>query len=196
MGDGLMPTWGQTSTTNATNSGSFGSTFRMMGGTSPNTSGMTLQSVSLDFSGTGQSIRVAVYTGGTSLSDPVGATLVEDLGQITINGTRQFWTVNSSTTPSIPQNASLWIAVKQGTGATGYWSTSSADAGDFQTARGRFQMSGQTNGTDPTLAFPSTLNGTSSFALFWYAWYLTYSTASASASTPAFGRYGVRGPIR
>jgi hypothetical protein len=188
-----MPTWGQTSTTNATNSASFGSTFRMMGGTSPNTAGMALQSVSLDFSGTGQSIRVAVYTGGASLSDPVGATLVEDLGQITVNGTRQFWTVNSSTSPAIPQNAPLWIAVKQGTGATGYWSTSSADAGDFQTARGRFQITGQTNGTDPTLAFPSTLNGTSGFALFWYAWYLTYNVGGAASNAPRSMFYALNG---
>lgn len=191
-----MPTWGQTSTTNATNSASFSSTFRMMGGTSPNTAGMTLQSVSLDFSGTGQSIRVAVYTGGASASNPVGATLVEDLGQITVNGTRQFWTVNSSTIPSIPQNALLWIAVKQSTGATGYWSTSSADAGDFQTARGRDNHTGQTNGNDPTTAFPSTLDGAASFSNAWYAWYLDYSISGGSPSTPAFGRYGVRGPIR
>ena len=188
-----MPTWGQTNTTNATNSGTFGSTFRLMGGTSPNVAGMTLSSVSLDFSGSGQSVRVAVYTGGTA-DNPVGATLIEDLGQLTINGARQFWTKNSATNPELLQNAILWIAVKQSTGATGYWSTSSADAGDFQAARGRDNHTGQTNGTDPATAFPSTLDGTASFSSAWYAWYLTYTVGSSA--TPAFGRYGVRGPIR
>lgn len=189
-----MPTWGQTVTTNATNSTALNSTFRLMGGTSPNTAGMTLNSVSLDLSGSGQSIRVAVYTGGT-LTNPTGATLVEDLGQLTINGARQFFTVNSASSPSLPQNATLWIAVKMGaSGATGYWSTSSADAGDFQTARGRADQTGQTNGTNVTLAFPSTLDGTANFSPAWYPWYLTYTVGSPA--TPAFGRYGVRGPVR
>lgn len=187
-----MPTWGQTSTTNATNNASFSTTFRMMGGTSPNVSGMTLDSVSVDFSGSGQSLRVAVYSGG-SLSDPVGATLVEDLGQITINGARQFWTVNSASNPSIAANAPLWIAVKQGAGATGYWSTSSTDAGDFQTARGRNNHTGQTNGTTVTAAFPSTLDGTASFTSAWYAWYLTYSTGGSGSNAPRSQFYHLQG---
>lgn len=187
-----MPTWGQTVTTNATNSGSFGSTFRLMGGTSPNVSGMILNSVSLDLSGSGQSVRVAVYTGGTA-ADPVGATLVEDLGQLTVNGARQFFTKNSTTSPALPQNALLWIAVKQTTGTTGYWSTSSADAGDFQTARGRDNHTGQTNGNDPTTAFPSTLDGTASFSTAWYAWYLTYSVSGGSSNAPRSAFYHLHG---
>lgn len=170
-----MPTWGQTNNTGATTSAPLNSTFRLMGGTSPNTAGMVLNSVSLDLSGSGQVIRTAVYTGGT-LANPTGATLVEDLGQLTINGARQFWTANSVSNPSIPQNSPLWIAVKMGgSGAIGYFSSSSIDAGDFQTVRGRSNQTGQTNGTDPTAVFPSTLDGTAAFAGFWYPWYLTYT---------------------
>lgn len=184
-----MATWGQTSTANATNSGAFSSTFRLMGGTSPNVADMVLQSVSLDLSGTSVTVRVAVYTGG-SAGNPVGATLVEDLGTLLVNGSRQFFTINSTTNPALPQNALIWIAVKQGlSGATGYWSTSSADAGDFQTARGRDNHSGQTGGTDPAAAFPSTLDGTASFSSAWYAWYLTYDTAPSGPSPAALADY-------
>ena len=184
-----MPTWGQTNTTNATNSTAFSSTFRLMGGTSPNVAGMTLSSVSLDLSGTGQTVRIAVYT-SASLTTPVGATLIEDLGTLVINGSRQFWTKASTTNPLLPQNAPLWIAVKQTSpAATGYWSTSSADAGDFQTAQGRANITGMTGGNDPTVAFPSTLDGTNAYSNAWYAWYLTY-TASGGSSTSGGGFSG------
>jgi len=174
-----MATWGRTNTANHTNSGAFTSVLRLMGGTSPNLADMVLESISLDFSGSGQQPRIALYTGGTA-SDPTGATLVEDLGRLTINGARGFYTINSTTNPTIPQNALIWIAFKHGvSGPTGYWSTSSADAGDFQTARGRDNRSGATGGNDPATAFPATLDGTASFANAWYAWYLDYSIAPA-----------------
>ena len=169
-----MATWGMTNAAGASNSFAFDAVFRMVGGTSPNLADMQLDSISLYFSGSGQQPRIALYTGGTA-ADPTGATLVEDLGQLTINGSAAFYTINSTSNPTIPQNAQIWIAVKHGTsGPTGYLDTNSANRGDLD-ANGRDNLTGVTGGTDQTVAFPATLDGTDSFAGFYYPWYLTYS---------------------
>jgi hypothetical protein len=175
-----MPTWGRTSAASTNDSGTINSTFRGMGGTSPNTDGMTLDSVSVYLAqGSGGEVRVAVYTGG-ALDNPAGATLLEDLGVVSLPSTASpaFTTVNSVSNPAIPKNAPLWIMAKNdGGGVTAYWYTSSAGAGDFQTARGRVGMTGATNGVADGSAYPNPLDGTAAFASAWYPFYLTYSEA-------------------
>jgi hypothetical protein len=158
---------------------------RAMGGTSPNTDGMVLQSVTLYIAGdAGDGPRVAVYQGG-SLDNPVGATLVEDLGILTRSGSAGFQTISSATNPSLTKNVPTWIFAKDNNtppNTTIYFSSSSADAGDFQTARGRADLSGMTGGNSSANAYPSTLDGTSSFSSAWYPWYLDYSIAPPPAS--------------
>jgi hypothetical protein len=153
---------------------------RVMGGQF-SASSQTLNSVEIYCSsgGSGQA-RVAVYTGGT-LSDPTGATLLEDLGAITAPATAAFTSISSTANPTIPANAIVWIYVHSATaqGFSVYASTNSADSGDFQSARGRGDLGvGQT----PTGAAPASL-GAASFSNFWYSWRLD---ATVAASGPDY----------
>lgn len=182
-----MPDFGQISATNFATPGTFRSVFRMLGNTAPNLDNMVLQSVSTRWGRespfNSQDVRVAVYTGG-SLTDPVGATLLEDLGTFTVNANTlsTLYTKNSVSNPTIPKNVPVWIAAKSNAADSLVLgiSTSSADAGDWQSARGRSNIASPTGGTDHTVAFPSTLDGTSTFASTWYAWYLTYNVVGGS----------------
>jgi hypothetical protein len=149
--------------------------FRMMGGTSPNIDNMRLRTVRIEAKGVGTQPRVAVYTGG-SLDNPIGATLLEDLGQMTLADGKQFHGKLSDHTPSIPKNTPVWVAFKHDTGApTVYYNSSGEPYFDFQTERGRAQITGATGGTDQTAGFPTTLDGTAAFSSSWYSYYLTYT---------------------
>ena len=192
-----MPTWGQSSITGITATASVSSVFRMMGGTSPNVDDMVLQSLSFDFAGgaSNRTVRCAIYQGGSS-SSPIDATLLEDLGTFTVTASepRKFWTVASTTNPTIAKNTATWLAVKAGAGSfTWYFSSSSAQAGDFFTGDGRAGITGATNGTDPTLGFPATLDGSNSYAATWYAWYLDYNVGGSASNTPRSQFYHIQG---
>jgi hypothetical protein len=199
---GATDTWANTS------EGTFHQVFRLVGGLAPNTSGMTLVSATVGpfRAGTGAGalpIRVAVYSGG-SANNPSGATLVEDLGSVQpASGSYAMYTRTSSISPTIPANQYLWIAVKSDSvndGTEGLLLRTRSDntnSGDLSSTAGRVNSAGETNGVSAATAFPSTLAGSMSTGSLWYGWSLIYTVGGGgSSSTPAFGRYGVRGPIR
>jgi hypothetical protein len=147
---------------------------RTMGGTSPDVNGMMLKSVSVYVGDTHTSqARVAVYQGGNLSSGPDGATLLCE-GLTTGSATNSFVTVTCSDT-LLMKNTPTWIAVKgNDSGFAVQYSSSNANAGDFQTTDGRFQSGGQVS-SDESTAFPTTWpSDTGTFSNYWYSFYLTY----------------------
>jgi hypothetical protein len=189
--------WGQPSTANATSNVSIAAV-RAQGNTSPATSGMVLQSISFWADSLNQSnkeVRYALYQGGT-LGDIKNATLIEDLGNANIptSSSPAWLTINSTTNPTIPSTTLIWVVVAMGGGGSVrlHYSTSSADAGDFQTARGNFRVEEDTPvATVLSSGFPASIGTTVSFSTAAYLpMYLTYSV---SGGGPAFRSYYITG---
>lgn len=154
---------------------------RAMGGTLPATSGMQLTDLSVYVRTTHTTqVRLAVYLGGSLTTGPIGATLVDEA--ITTGGaTSQYLTV-SGLSGSLTANSVFWIAIKgNDSGFDMTYSTDSGDAGDFQSARGRWVS--MAIDTDESVAFPATwpADGTGAFANYWYSTYLTYSASGGGA---------------
>lgn len=156
--------WGITSS--AFISTSTHSDYRYMGGTSPNIDNMKVTRLHLRYSGTGTA-AIALYTGGT-LTDPTGATkrteaynVAVSSGWNTIDVPDYYWAKNTVT----------WVGWCHGGGRI-YYSSSSADAGNFQSARGRWSQTTPFN-ADETSSMP-TNPGSGSFDNFWYAVYAEY----------------------
>ncbi|RJQ43511.1 MAG: hypothetical protein C4538_12085 [Nitrospiraceae bacterium] len=173
----VQTNWGRTAANGTNTNVNF---VRVMGGTSPNVDGMKLKSVSVYVGNSHSSqVRVAVYQGGDLSSGPDGATLLCDAGATSGSGTNQFLTLTCPAGPLILKNAPLWVAVKgNDSGFAVQYSSSSANAGDFQTANGRFQSGGQVS-TDESVAFPATWPSDSgTFSNYWYSYYLTYETGA------------------
>ena len=116
---------------------------RAMGGTSPNVDGMILKSVSVYVDNTHSSqVRLAVYQGGDLNSGPDGAALICDAGTTTGSATNQFLTLTCADT-LILKNTPVWVAVKgNDAGFAVQYSSSNANAGDYQITDGRFQSGG------------------------------------------------------
>jgi len=153
---------------------------RAMGGTSPDVDNMTLESVSV-YCGTshGAQVRVAVYQGGT-LTDPTGASLVEDFGVTAGSDTEAWQTLLSSSNPSLTKNAVTWIVVKGNDSSFGVAFSGDSGGGDFQTARGRYQSSSM-NSIESSVFPANWPTDSGSFADFWYSFRLAYSTPPLSA---------------
>lgn len=81
-----------------------GNLFAYIGGISPSGASNTLESITF-VSSNPEEIRLALYSGGTSSTDPSGATLLEDLGTVSATATGQTITLDSTTNPTLP-NAS------------------------------------------------------------------------------------------
>ena len=158
-----------------------------MGGTSPNVDNMEIKSISIYLGAQTGNVRLAVYTGG-ALDNPTAATLLWDAGTVNPNGTAGWYTISHpSGGVSWPKNTVTWLAWKRNTGVAVYYSTSSASAGNFQTARGR---NSNTFNQSPTVAFPSTYGQTGTFANNWHSIYVTYDIAPPVANftgTPLTG---------
>lgn len=176
-----MTRWGASVGWSQSGTGGLTNTLRVVGGTSPDVDNMVLNEVTLRFAvniaGT-RTLRCAVYSGG-ALDNPVGASLVEDLGVFTISGAMANYVIEALGSSAIPRNVPLWIAVKvlDGGNIDIPIRTDSTGSGDLQTARGRAALTGQTGGNDATVAFPATLDGSATFGAFWYGWYLDYGIA-------------------
>lgn len=179
---GATASWAQTTT------GTFQNVFRLVGGLAPSTSNMVLQSVTVgpfESNTIARSIRVAVYSGG-SANNPLGATLVEDLGVVSISaGGYLMYTVNSVSSPTIPASQHLWIACKssdpQNDTLRLQFRSDNTASGDLSSTAGRVNSASETNGTSETTAFPSTLAGTMSTGTAYYGWHLTYTVSGSSA---------------
>lgn len=169
-----MATWGQST---ALASSNVVNSCRAMGGTfSP--SGQELASISMRLSGTGN-VRLAVYQGGSLSTGPAGATLIWDGGTVAVSGLN--WYTATGASSALTAGAVTWVAWKANDStASWYFSSSSADAGDFQTANGRWNSVAVSN--DETIAWPTTWpSDAGSFGAFWYSIYLTHQAASGTS---------------
>jgi hypothetical protein len=140
-----------------------------MGGTSPNVPNMKVTKLHIRTTGSG-TVAIALYTGG-SLDDPTGAVKRTEAYNVAVSAG---WNEIDVPDYDWPNNTVSWIGWAHDTGV--YYSSSSGDSGDFQTARGRWS---QTNpgDADETSAMPAN-PGAGSFSGYWYAVYAEYNVSS------------------
>ena len=171
QGDPTTPTstnWGKTDIGSSSTTSSHS---RAIGGTSPNVDNLKIESISIYLGAQTGNVRLAVYSGG-QLDNPTSAILLWDAGTVNPNGVAGWYTVNNpSDGVSWPKNTVTWLAWKRNTGVAVYYHSSSSQAGDFQTLRGR-----NNNGfnQDPSVAFPSTYGEQGTFSNAWYSMYVNY----------------------
>jgi hypothetical protein len=171
-----MANWGAPGTVSFV-SGGFGQTVWSVG-TFDTVSGATLDSITI-YSASGKAatpVRMAIYTGGASASNPLGATLIYDTGSRTTgSATEGFKTLSATGSPALPSGARLWIAAKAAS-----WSF--FRTGDATNFSGRVTATDETGSGNPASAFPSVVNNTTQTAGAGtpYMYYLTYSTAAGS----------------
>lgn len=145
--------------------------------------GQKLDSVTVRGGGAGGSGRLGVYT--NTINDIDGATLVEDLGVVTIPSGSTV-TANSATNPTLTQNNYYFLCVKGTNGSCNTRKLTGTFTGsDFaQYWEGNAAMS-----TDETVAYPATAGAESFTATEALCIYMTYS--SASTSTPVIFEFAV-----
>jgi len=160
--------WGITSSAFTGRAGH--STYRYMGGMSPDVDNMKVTKLHIRYSGTG-TVAVALYTGG-ALSDPTGATKRTEAYNVAVS---DGWNEIDVPDYDWEKNAVMWIGWCHGGGSV-YYSSSSGDAGDFQSARGRWNQ-GTPSDADETSSMP-TSPGSGSFSDYWYAVYVEYETTN------------------
>jgi len=146
-----------------------------LSGTSPASSGMNLSQACLRNQGGTGDVRIAVYQGGSLATGPAGATLIEDLGIISGDSSSSWFCASTGSSPAMAASTVTWIFIK--TNDNSLWelkySTSSGDAGDFQTGQGMWY--GDSLDKDETVAYPSTYPADSTgFGGAWYSAYLSY----------------------
>jgi len=156
--------WGITSSSFA--STSTHTTYRYMGGTSPNTNGMIVTRLYIRCGTTGTA-AIALYTGGT-LSDPTGATKRTEAYNVAVSAG---WNTIDVPDYSWPANTITWIGWCHS--ASIYYSTSSSDCGNFQSGQGRWNQPSPAD-ADQTAPMP-TNPGAGSFSNAWYAVYAEYT---------------------
>jgi hypothetical protein len=141
-------------------------TYRYTGGTSPDLQNMTVTKLHIRTTGSG-TVAIALYTGG-SLDDPTGAVKRTEAYNVAVSAG---WNEIDVPDYEWPNNTVSWIGWAHDTGV--YYSTDSGDAGDFQTARGRWDQTFPGD-ADETSAMPTNPGG-GSFDFFWYAVYAEYN---------------------
>ncbi|MBD3191163.1 MAG: hypothetical protein GF308_10985, partial [Candidatus Heimdallarchaeota archaeon] len=150
------------------------SVIRYMGGTSP---GYDITVTELHIRcGSSGTVSIALYTGG-SLSDPTSAVRRTEAHGISVSSGWNTIDVNDYV---VPANSVAWIGWAHSCSV--YYSTSSSDAGDFQSGRGRWSQSSPSN-YDENTALP-TNPGSGSFSNYWYAVYAHYTTQPPDDTTP------------
>jgi len=156
--------WGITSS--AFTSTATHSNYRYMGGTSPDIDNMKVTKLHVRYSGTG-TMAIALYTGG-SLTNPTGATKRTEVYNVALSAG---WNVIDVPDYNWSKNTITWIGWCHSGGSV-YYSSSSADAGDFQSARGRWSQTTPSNAneTSPMPTNPSS----GSFGNSWFAVYVEY----------------------
>ena len=154
--------------------------YRYMGGTSPAIPNMKVKSLHIRTTGAG-TVAIALYTGG-ALNDPTGAVKRTEAYNVAVSAG---WNEIDVTDYNWASNTVTWIGWAHNTGV--YYSTSSGDAGDFQTVRGRWSQTAPAD-ADETAAMPNN-PGAGSFNNFWYAVYVEYEVGSISNLTADDGEF-------
>jgi regulation of enolase protein 1 (concanavalin A-like superfamily) len=155
--------------------GSALSDFRLMGGYSYE-SDRSITGARFWKVGTGTgSVRIAIYEGG-SLDDPDGATLVVDIGEVSVPATDGVWVSGTCSDTNLPVNTPVWMAIKSNDDSFNYsYQSEPLNSGCFQLVRGRYADSGTSS--DETTAFPSTYDGgTGVFSAAWYLFQIILDT--------------------
>jgi hypothetical protein len=165
---GITGNWGITSS--AFTLTSTHATYRYMGGTSPNVDNMKVTKLHIRYSGAG-TVAIALYTGGT-LTDPTGAIKRTEAYNVAVSSG---WNTINVPDYNWAKNTVTWIGWCHNYGVV-YYSTSSADAGDFQSARGRWDQTYPYD-ADETSPMP-TSPSSGSFSNNWYAMYAEYETVN------------------
>ncbi len=148
---------------------------RLMGNTGPATDNMVVSKINFRSGGNG-TVAVGLYTGG-ALDNASGATYLTGAYNIPVT---TGWNSIDVPNRTWPENTVTWLAFTVDGGAEAYGSTNSSDAGDFQTARGRYAVSSPSD-YDETTQLPNTI-GSGSFSNGWYTIncdYLIFSSNSA-----------------
>lgn len=155
--------------------------------------GATLDSISIYLPAGEQAtpLRMAVYEGGTSNTNPLNATLIHDTGSLTTGvSAAGYHTIAVAGSPALSSGVRTWICARAAGWA--FQRFTSATGSDFV---GRVQDTDETGSGSASTAFPATVNNTtqtSSSGVFLF--YLTYSTPAGG--TIAFGRYRIAGARR
>lgn len=133
-------------------------------------------------------VRIAVYSGGSLVTGPQGATLLKDFGLTAGVAVDQHIEITTTDDIDIPVDAPLWIVVK-GDNAAGFntvYTDKPSHCGDFQFARGRSDVTAII-GNDPDVAFAATFPaGVDTFADFWFAWDILTEDSSLAANKPSW----------
>jgi len=154
--------------------------YRYMGGTSPAIPNMKVTSLHIRTTGAG-TVAIALYTGG-ALNDPTGSVKHTEAYNVAVSAG---WNEIDVPDYNWASNTVTWIGWAHNTGI--YYSTSSGDAGDFQTARGRWSQTAPAD-ADETAAMPAN-PGAGSFSDFWYAVYVEYEVGSIGNLTADDGEF-------
>jgi len=155
--------WGITSS--GFTSTSTHSDYRYMGGTSPNIEGMTVTKLHIRCGASG-TVAIALYTGG-ALNDPTGATKRTEAYNVSLS---YGWNEIDVPDYNLSANTVAWIGWCHS--ASVYYSSSSSNCGDFQSARGRWSQTFPFD-ADETSSMP-TNPGSGWFSNYWYAVYAEY----------------------
>lgn len=124
--------------------------------------------------------RWGVYV-GSDISTPVGATLIEDLGQNSL--TTSTWDEIALSTPyQVSEGDVIWLGLK----SSGYVYRTGAE-GEAQNfmlnGHGRQYLSSGGDSADPTDAWDATVTGTFTNDDYWYAMYGVFSAESVTTTT-------------
>ena len=154
---------------------------RCMGGTTPATANLTLGSIKIFNHTTHTSqLRVAVYQGGALDTGPVGATLIAQ-GSTAGAATDGYISVAMGN-EALASSTVTWVCAKGNDAGFGVaYSNSSADAGDFQTATGRFRSA---NSSDEDIAYAAAWPADAgTFNTAWFGYYIVYGGETPASPT-------------
>lgn len=136
---------------------------KMMGGTTPDIENMVVTTLYYDALDPG-TLTIALYTGG-ALDNAQGATRITEAHNISASAG---WNEIDVPDVPLPPDTVAWIAwAKTGSGAQTLCSDNPAHSEDFQSARGRFTMSG-TESYGGENALPETVGAGSFSGSYWH----------------------------
>jgi Concanavalin A-like lectin/glucanases superfamily len=154
--------------------------YRYMGGTSPNIPNMKVTKLHFRSNGAGI-VAIALYTGG-ALDDPTNATKRTEAYNVAVVAG---WNEIDVPDYSWESNAVTWIGWAHDSGV--YYSTNSSYAGDFQSVRGRWNQDVPAD-ADETASMPSN-PASGSFSAYWYSVYAEYEVGSLENLTSNDGNF-------
>ena len=160
-----------------------GTIARCMGGTSPATADMKLEGATafLGRDAGGLEARLAVYQGGSLTTGPNGATLKKDFGKIATVDADSWYTAYTTDDIDLAASTVTWVCYKSDEGVEYQFDNDDAIAGDFQTARGRWDSDCESTDSDDGWDSPfCTDGGSGAFTNYWYNLDLIYSIADVS----------------